>query len=249
MRIVRVLAAALAASTLAGGAFAADLPSRKVAPAPVYAPPPVFTWTGFYVGLQAGAVWDKVSNNGNYGGYGYALAPVFPVASTALWWASGNNTKTGFVGGGHIGGNYQIGAFVVGAEGDLEGASVWSGSLRGSLRGRLGFGLDRALIYATGGLAFGGRSGSSNYGYYGYNWGGNTSSSRLGWTAGAGLEYAFTPNWSAGAEYRYSDFGTNNTTGTWGYNLGGNARLTENALRARVSYHFFAPSAPALAKY
>jgi outer membrane immunogenic protein len=241
--------AALGAALISTSAFAADLPSRKEAPNPVFTPAPVFSWTGLYVGLQAGLVWDQLSLANNNA---WMFAGAFPVATTAVWGAynSGASTRTGFVGGGHIGGNYQMGSFVVGVEGDLEGASVWTGSLRGSLRGRLGFALDRALIYTTGGLAFGARSGSSTYGAWGYNWGGNTSSSRTGWTIGGGVEYAFAGNWSAGLEYRYSNFGTNNSTGAWGYNLGGNVKLTENAVRARVSYHFFsAPSAPVIAKY
>jgi outer membrane immunogenic protein len=241
---VAVLGAALVSST----AFAADLPARKVAPAPVLAPP-VFTWTGLYVGLQAGMVWDRVSLANNNA---WMFAGAFPVATTAVWYGynSGAATQSGFVGGGHIGGNYQMGSFVVGVEGDLEGASVRAGSLRASLRGRLGFALDRALIYATGGVAFGARNGTNTYGAWGYNWGGNTSSSRTGWTVGGGVEYAFAGNWSAGLEYRYSNYGTNNNTGAWGYNLGGNVNLTENAVRARVSYHFFsAPSAPVVAKY
>jgi outer membrane immunogenic protein len=249
MRTVRVLAAALAATTLAGSAFAADLPSRRVAPAPVYAPAPIFTWTGFYVGLQAGGVWDKVSYEGN-NAYLYSL--LFPVATNTVWWGyNNNNTKSGFVGGGHVGYNYQISSFVLGLEGDIEGATVWNGVLRSSIRGRLGFALDRALVYATGGLAIGSSSGSNNYGYWGYNWGGNQTSTRVGWTVGGGVEYAFTPNWSAGVEYRYSDLGKNTgNTGAWGYNYGGNMRVTENAVRARVSYHFNTGySAPVLAKY
>ena len=252
MNFNRTLVAALGGALLTTTAMAADLPMRSAPPAYIPPPPPIFSWTGFYVGLQAGVAWDQVSNNGNYGGWGIGAAPLFPVATTALWYGgqNGANNKSGFVGGGHVGGNYQMGSFVLGLEGDLEGASVWSGSLRGSVRGRLGFAVDRALIYATGGMAFASRSGSNNYGYWGYNWGGNTSSSRVGWTVGAGIDYAVLPNWSVGVEYRYSDFGTNNNTGAWGGGLGSNARLTENAVRARVSYHFFsAPAAPVVARY
>ena len=247
----RISVVALSAAMLATTAFAADLPARKSAPSPVFTPAPAYSWDGLYLGLQAGAVWDRVSSNNNYGGYGYLAAPLFPVASTSLWYGynTGASTKSGFVGGGHAGYNWQMGAFVLGAEGDLEGASVWSGSLRGSLRGRLGFALDRVLFYGTGGLAFGGGDGSSAYGAYGYNYGGASSSTRLGWTVGAGVEYLITQNWSAGLEYRYSDFGANNATGYWGGNPGGNARLTEHALRARLSYHFSTPAAPVVARY
>ena len=246
--LARISVIALSAAMLAANAFAADLPDRKYVPSPVYTPAPAAAWEGLYLGLQAGAVWDQVSSNDYYGGYGYLLAPV---AASSLWYGynTGASTKSGFVGGGHAGYNWQMGAFVLGGEGDLEGASVWSGSLRGSLRGRLGYAFDRVLFYGTGGMAFGGRNGSDAYGAWGYNYGGNSSSTRIGWTLGAGVEYLITQNWSAGLEYRYSDFGTNNASGYYGFNPGGNAKLTENALRARVSYHFSTPAAPVVAKY
>ena len=138
---------------------------------------------------------------------------------------------------------------MIGLEGDIEGATVWNGVLRSSIRGRLGFALDRALVYATGGLAIGSHSGTVNTGMWGYNWGGNTSSTRVGWTVGGGVEYAFTPNWSAGVEYRYSDFGTNNNNDGW-LNVGSRLRVTENAVRVAYPYHFNTSySAPVVAKY
>ena len=68
---LKTFAAALAATTIAGSAFAADLPSRKVAPAYI-APAPVFTWTGFYVGVNLGYAFGG-SNNG--AGFGVVLPP------------------------------------------------------------------------------------------------------------------------------------------------------------------------------
>ncbi|MFO1118047.1 MAG: outer membrane beta-barrel protein [Beijerinckiaceae bacterium] len=252
MRITRLALLAAVAAVTGTSAYAADLPARKEAPmAPLLAPAPAYTWGGFYVGLQAGVVWDRITAANN-GAYAYLLAPTFPIAGSALWWGynSGASTKSGFVGGGHVGYNWQMNSFVLGAEGDIEGASVWSGSYRASLRGRLGFAIDRTLVYATGGVAFSGRSGSSVTGYYGYNWGANTTSSRTGWTVGGGVEYLISPNWSAGLEYRYTQFsGNTGNTGYFGYNWGGNIGLIEQALRARVSYHFAQPSAPVLARY
>ncbi len=239
--------AALGCALLGTAAMAADLPVRTGPP--TYVPqPPAFTWTGFYLGVQAGAAWDRISNNGNYNGYGYLA----PVTASALLYArnTGANTTSGFIGGGHVGGYYQMGSVVVGLEGDLEGTSVGAGSLRSSVRGTLGYAVDRVLFYATGGAAFGARPGVSYNGQWNYNWGGAGSSSRTGWTVGGGIKYAFHENWSAGIEYRYSDFGTNNNSGTWGFNPGGNARLTENAVRATLSYHFFsAPAAPIVSRY
>ena len=53
---------AIAALTVAGAvaAQAADLPTRKEAPAPIFVPPP-FTWTGFYLGLNAGGIFSSGS--------------------------------------------------------------------------------------------------------------------------------------------------------------------------------------------
>ena len=120
-----------------------------------------------------------------------------------------------------------------GLEGDIEGATIRNSALRASLRGRLGFAFDRVLVYGTGGLAL--ASGSNNNAF-GWN---NGSSTRLGRTAGAGLEYAFAPNWSARLEYRYSDFGRGNNG--W---LASSVRRTENAVRVGVSYHFGGYGAP-----
>jgi outer membrane immunogenic protein len=223
------LAAALLIGVSSSAAMAADLPSRKVAPVPAYAPP-MFTWTGLYVGLQAGYAWDKVSvDNNNWALFGFG-APVF--------FANNSANRSGFVGGAHAGYLFQTGPAVFGLEGDVEGATISNSALRASLRGRLGFALDRVLVYGTGGLAL--ASGSNNNAF-GWNSG---SSTRLGWTAGAGLEYAFAPNWSARVEYRYSDFGRSNNG--W---VAPSVRRTENAVRVGVSYHFGGPAGPVVAKY
>ena len=233
----KVILAALLAGVSSTAALAADLPSRKFAPAaPVYAAP-MFTWSGFYVGLQAGYAWDKLT----VGNYSNVLG--LPILAPAAFLPGYTVTRGGFIGGAHAGYNFQTGPMVFGLEGDLEGASLSGSSLRASLRGRLGFAMDRVLFYGTGGLAVASGNGGWNNGYY---WNGNNGSSgRLGWTAGAGIEYAFLPNWSARIEYRYSDFGRTNDN-TW---LVPSVRRTENAVRVGVSYHFGGAAAPVVAKY
>jgi outer membrane immunogenic protein len=251
----RVLLASVGAIALASSAFAADLPSR--APPPVYVPPaPIFTWTGIYVGGQIGYAWGKSNTNlgDAYGDY-----------------VSFSTNNSGVIGGAHVGYNLQLSQFVVGLEGDVDGSSLSktvssspyisgyglivptsiSGSLgvQGSIRGRIGYAWDRVLLYATGGVAFGGFNGSIST-PYGYD---STSTTRVGWTVGGGLEYAVTNNWSVRAEYRYAQFGHSTVYANNSFqNLGayGNRTINENRVQVGFSYKFdTAAPAPVVAKY
>src|SRR5271166_2467121 len=114
----RLLGAAYAALVVAGAfaAQAADLPTRKEAPAPVFVPPP-FTWTGFYVGVNAGGIWGSGSRSATLYDPGVAfLSGYFPGGI-------GNN-QSGFIGGGQAGYNWQTGAWVFGVETDFDGTSL-----------------------------------------------------------------------------------------------------------------------------
>src|SRR4029450_11749093 len=117
----------------------------------------------------------------------------------------------------HVGYNLQIGQWVAGLEGDVDGTDFRRTSglepifgtffrirkdIEGSIRGRVGIAWDRALLYATGGVAFAGIE--ANYSSpVGFN---SFSRTRVGFTVGGGIEYAITGNWSVRAEYRFSDF-------------------------------------------
>jgi outer membrane immunogenic protein len=168
MRKYLLAATALALVSGIGAASAADLPGRKGPPvAPVYVPP-AFTWTGFYVGVNAGYGWSNGNRNNNlaFGGFG----------------GNNNNNNGGFVGGGQAGYDYQFGpgaGVVVGVEADIDYADIGggrrnsvpftvggttffpgsgggnSGGYIGTARGRLGYAWDRFLVYGTGGLAYG----------------------------------------------------------------------------------------------
>lgn len=224
---LKTLAAALLVGVSSTAALAADLPSRSRAPAPIMTQAPIFTWTGLYVGLQAGYAWDKVAVDN-----AFAAVPV-------------NVSRNGFVGGGHIGYLFQTGPAVFGLEGDVEGATIKNSGLRASLRGRLGLAADRALFYVTGGGALA----NQNYELwspFAPAFTTSASATKLGWTVGAGVEYAFAPNWSARVEYRYSDFGKLNTAN---FVTPVNISRRENAVRLGVSYHFGGYAAPVVAKY
>jgi len=201
----------------AGAASAADLPSRKgPVAAPVYMPP-AFTWTGFYVGANAGYGWGNVNANG--------FANV--------------GDLDGFVGGGQVGYNYQMGQFVVGAEADFQGADLSSGSnlglvnvkteYFGTVRARVGVAFDRFMPYITGGWAYGNvKTSIPALGF---------SSDRThtgGYAVGGGLEYAFTNNLIAGVEYLYVDLGEKNILGAAGTKVG----TDFSVVRARLSYKF-----------
>ena len=224
---LKSLAAALLVGVSSTAAMAADLPSRhRAAPAPIIAQAPIFTWTGLYVGLQAGYAWDRVSVSNTF-----AAVPV-------------NISRNGFVGGAHVGYLYQTGPAVFGLEADVEGTTIKNSGLRASLRGRAGLAMDRALFYVTGGAALANQNYTLWSPFTGFNT--NASATKLGWTLGGGLEYAFAPNWSARVEYRYSDFGKVDVS-----NFIAPAQISrrENAVRMGVSYHFGGYAAPVVAKY
>ena len=127
MHFSKTIGLAFAATTIAGSAYAADLPSRKVAPAYV-APAPVVSWTGFYIGLNAGVTF------GGSNGVVVSSTPIFAYPTLSAFGISQFNNVTaqgngvapvgnrlGGLVGGQIGWNWQSGAFVAGIEADIQG--------------------------------------------------------------------------------------------------------------------------------
>jgi outer membrane immunogenic protein len=257
----KIFLTSVGAMALTGSAaFAADLPYRG--PPPVYLPPaPIFTWSGFYLGGQVGYAWAR--DNGSINN----PAPGIPGLPAAIFLPFTVDLN-GVIGGAHVGYNLQINQWVVGLEGDVDGTSLSKTQLvgafppffqglvnpkatvQGSIRARLGIAFDRVLIYATGGAAFA----DFTIAYNTRPLGGldQITSTRSGWTVGGGLDYAITNNWSIGAEYRYSDFGSRNDFSPIALFPNSFVRhhLTENQVQAGFSYKFdsLAP-APVVAKY
>ena len=219
-------------------AFAADLPARVQPVAPVM---PAFSWTGFYLGGELG--W--IRTNPEYTAGVLLLGTPF-IVSPAV------SNKNGLSYGALAGYNYQTGNLVLGVEGDFQGWTV--GKIRytavtgdfltvhskwgGSIRGRLGFAADRALFYLAGGAAF--VSNETSIPTTGISFGGDGT--RLGWTVGGGIDYAFTNNWFTGIEYRYSQFEARTFTypipilGVSG--VGFKQELSNNQVSARIGYKF-----------
>jgi outer membrane immunogenic protein len=201
---------------------AADLPRRTVAPAPVMAVP-VFTWTGFYAGLHGGYIGHD-SDATLRGVGGATLAAPVAFATTGIGSGFGLDSD-GFMFGGQIGGNVQFGMFVAGLEADISYTDVGARAVFlgrgqtttyrtdmdyfGTVRGRLGLAFDRVMIYGTGGLAYAGldnRVVSTTALLGGQNYSGRSDDSEIGYTVGAGIEYALTNNLTIKGEYLYYDF-------------------------------------------
>jgi outer membrane immunogenic protein len=211
--MAKLLLSAAVAALFTSGAMAADLPSYEAPP--VVAPvPDDFSWTGIYVGLQAGYAWGDLEANT----------------------IRGNNEDEeydaeGVVGGIFLGYNYELNdSFLLGIEGDFEGTGIDNDdddddddndravgidsynadvNWQASVRGRVGFTVDRFLVYGTGGVAFAdfdtefdGNGNNNNN-----DDDDDDGETRAGWTAGAGVDFAFTDNIFVRGEYRYADLG------------------------------------------
>ncbi len=218
--------ALLSIALMTQSALAADLPRRNEAP--FYAPPPpLFTWTGLYAGINGGVGLGGFTSGGSsyFGGTSGGLA------------------------GGTIGYNYQSGTLVVGIEADVDWADINGRNTPffgvsskstvdelNTVRGRLGYAYDRTLFFVTGGYAGGSVSGNvSNFGSS-PNLLINESHYLNGYAIGAGVEYSVTPQVSVKAEYLFTSLqpstyfgGTVNAT---------NSGVDISTVKAGVNYHF-----------
>jgi len=258
-----IVSAAIAVSAMLGigAASAADLPMKAM---PYAAPPPVFSWTGCYIGLHAGA--------------GVLLDQGFQTVQQS----SLDRHGVGGLAGGQLGCNYQTGMLVLGIEGEgfwsgmkvtqdefagnNPGTLVASGSIRNKwdydIAGRFGIAFDRALVYGKAGWVFGG-----------FDWNAAEVSSSFnncrtfctvtqgsatldGLLIGLGLEYAFTNNWTAKFEYDYLGFNAKNVNFTSSCadplcttrNFTQNVSADKHIFKVGVNYLFNA-AAPLVAKY
>jgi outer membrane immunogenic protein len=272
----KLLLASAGAIALTGSAAMAAEPPVYPPPPP---PPPIFTWTGVYLGGQIGYAWSNGSNNFN------GFDPFFNRGQGVFLNSSAGGTPNGVIGGAHVGYNYQIPAWnwfsssgvVIGLEGTVDGTSLSNtaiavfpdgsnlsasstANIQGSIRGRIGIAWDRALIYGTGGVAFGGFETNVRFNGTDFATGapffasGSISSTRVGWTVGGGIDYAITNNWSIFAEYRYTNFGSisENNFGQLpgGFTFNGSRQLQQNQVQVGFSYKFdiYTPP-PIVAKY
>lgn len=257
MKRVFVLATAAVVALAGSAANAADLGARPVYKAPV-AVPIAYNWTGFYIGGHVGWGGEDASARLT------ANSGVFP-AGTVL-----SSRSDGFLGGGQIGVNWQINTWVLGLEGDfswtkadgIASATVAGLTSTGTVRynwfatatARLGYAANNWLFYVKGGAAFedSDLGGSLTAGPAVLATVNPQTDRRTGWTVGAGVEQAFSGNWSWKLEYNYMDFGTKSIVSTTTPVLGP-AATTDNDLKVHavkfgINYRF-GWGGPVIARY
>jgi outer membrane immunogenic protein len=186
---------------------------------PAYA---TVNWSGLYVGVNGGGAWnDKRSDD--------LVDP------------------SGGFGGGQIGYNWQgiwHPNLVLGIEADFQGAGVSDGKdfgigtfkseleWFGTVRGRVGYAFDRALVYGTGGFAYGSVKNSANT-IFGS---GSVTETQTGWVAGGGVEYKLSPAWSAKAEYQFLSLDASDPNGAGRLGGGDSDRSEIHTFRVGVNY-------------
>lgn len=220
--MIRSILFAASAALVSSAAVAADLPYET--PAGEYAAPgaPAATWTGGYVGAQAGYGWAKSDNRGlrdtkpnganvgAFAGYNHQFdgSPVVIGAETDLNYNSGSDSKTGAVA-------------------RIKNEQQWSGATRA----RIGYAFDRVMPYAAAGVAYGGQKVSVRSGAVS----GSDDKTAVGYTVGAGVEGLVTDNVTARVEYRYTDYGSDK------YKIDGarvKSSTTDNRVMGGVAYKF-----------
>ena len=238
---------ATAAWALPAAAADAVYEQPPAPPAPVEVAP-AYSWSGLYVGGQLGVAFNNGSTGVNFNpGGGGVATDVF-----------GDDSNASFVGGVHIGYDYQVNNWVFGALADISylDANVNRGftiggnnyavnqdiNYFGTVRGKLGYAFNRFLVYGTGGLAYA-NSDTNFSGPAAANF--SNDDSDFGYTVGGGVDYLLTQKLSFGVEYLYTNLGSNDFSFSGPNGAGGTFTADDggqdvdfHTVWAKLSYHF-----------
>jgi outer membrane immunogenic protein len=258
-RLAVIGAGLLSIAGLAEAASAADLPAQTYTKAPVIVDS-VYNWTGFYIGIEGGGGWGRSQH--------YRNDPLASPTTVGLPLTRGINPSGGLAGG-TVGYNYQFSNnIVIGLENDISWTDIKGGARLAppfngaeafhtnqtwldTLRGRVGYAWDRWMVFGSAGAAFTNEdlqfcNAPTFTGCLGQ------SKTVTGWTAGAGVEYAFAANWSAKVEYLHTDFGSQffprRPGPGGGFFAARNVTLIDDIARIGVNYKF-GSGAAVIAKY
>jgi outer membrane immunogenic protein len=229
-RLVCLIAVVTVLANSAAGR-AADLNSTRTLPEASRAAAVPFTWSGWYLGINGGYGWGR-SNWSD---------PLIDPDGRRFGLSGG-------LVGGQVGYNWQFSRFVLGLESDLDWTNLSGGrgdggvcatdgggqcrtsqSWFGTTRGRLGYAFGSWLPYVTGGAAYGDIDLMQASG--------TETAARLGWAAGAGVEYSITPRWSAKLEFLHLDLGTAAFMGA-ASSTPISAPAKDDIVRAGINYHW-----------
>jgi len=263
--------ASLVSLAFVGRASAADMAVK----APIAAPVAIYNWTGFYAGGNVGYGWGNADTFVNPLPSAAAFVNLLPQTLSP--------DPKGVLGGVQAGYNWEFSRFVFGVEADIQGTDINGTTTRtpiiqangtalpgagflsaherlnwfGTVRLRAGYAvIDRVLLYVTGGVAYGdvNYAAQTDFRPFGTEqYPAAFSRTKVGWTAGAGAEWAFASNWSAKLEYLYMDLGNESTIANPvlvnpPFQVSYSWKTQEQLVRVGVNYKF-AWGAPVVAKY
>jgi outer membrane immunogenic protein len=258
MKKILLTVAGLAALGLATPASAADLAAKPYVKAPPMVAP-VYDWSGFYIGANAGYGWSN------------RCLDVTAINGAGVFDAEGCRNAGGGVAGGQIGYRWQWGGgwvFGLEAQGDWANLRNSNASLffpgdtwktqtnaLGLFTGQIGYAWNNVLWYVKGGAAVA----NQRWDLFNTATGiglAQAERTRWGGTVGTGIEYGFAPNWSVAVEYdflfRTSDSQTFLTPALAPAvtAITANTRSDVNMITARINYHFnWGLSAPVVSRY
>jgi outer membrane immunogenic protein len=221
--------AALIASLalIAGSARAADIPRGAPAPQPdYYSPAPIASWQGFYAGVNAGYGWGSFTDGGETllgspsggligvtVGYNFAVSPNLVLGVEGDFDFSGMKTS-------------QFPVFGVASSSSVDDLFT--------LRARVGYTMDRLMLFVTGGFAGSRNTATVSNAFSGFY--GQQSKFQTGWALGAGAEYMLTRNLSAKAEYIYTSVGSDRY---FDFSPGAiQTSANTSMIRGGLNYHF-----------
>jgi outer membrane immunogenic protein len=257
----KTIAAVATAIALTSPALAADLP-MKAAPMPAV----VWSWTGFYIGAHVGAGWGQDETTID------SVTTTPPGVTTPVNFTFNQNSRSGFLGGGQAGYNWQAGAFVFGVQGDIAGLDVkgtdpcvialtctsksdWLATVTGRVGAVV---LDRGMVYVKGGGAWLNTNHTTalNPAVPGVPQLTNGSFTNDGWLVGMGTEWMITQNWTAFVELDYMRFEDKKVafqlnpffTPRFAVNINTNQTQTLAIAKVGVNYKF-GWGGPVVAKY
>jgi outer membrane immunogenic protein len=254
MTVVKLVRMGVAAGALIVGvqANAADLSGygggySGYKDGPAYAPTSI--WSGFYAGVNGGYGWRQSSDQ-----FAYPACDGGVACGGLTYPAFDGVGASGGFGGGQIGYNWQsffgTPALVAGVETDIQGSGIGGKTVTslnetfktnldwfGTVRGRLGYSSYNALLYFTGGFAYGGLRGHGEDTTYIPASVYDSSSTGTGYVLGGGLEYKFNPAWSLKAEYQYLDFGKHDVAFASGNPTPGPTIQTDGSKLTNDAFH------------